>query len=204
MGRIPVLGAALLLAMADIAHGQSQGQPKPDQSQGQAKPAQVQAKPAQGQAKPPAATAAAPKEEPKPPPPAPRVVKPKEQADSLLGKEVFGTDGRQMGLVTNVLIDGDGHPVALVIDFGGFLGLGSRKIAVDWHLMEFHPGNKEKPVMVRLTQDQLKLAPEYKPDKPAAEVIFAPAPAPLPTKPAANAAPSASAHTQTSDHNGTK
>ncbi|MGH6980117.1 MAG: PRC-barrel domain-containing protein, partial [Stellaceae bacterium] len=87
---------------------------------------------------------------------APHKATPKEDADSLVGKEVFGADGTQMGLVTNVLVDRDGHPIALVIDFGGFLGVGTRKIAIDWHLMEFHPGNKTKPVTLKLDKDQLK------------------------------------------------
>jgi sporulation protein YlmC with PRC-barrel domain len=177
MGRLPVLCAALLLTMAGSAHSQSQNQSKlPPKS-------------------------VTPKEAPKVPTPPPHVVKRKEQADSLLGKEVYGTDGQQMGLVTNVLIDREGHPIALVIDFGGFLGVGSRKIAVDWHLMQFHPGNKDKPVTLSLTKDQLKSAPEYRPNKSTAPVIYAPAPAPLPAKPATAATPSSKPPAATPDHN---
>ncbi|HXE17490.1 MAG TPA: PRC-barrel domain-containing protein [Stellaceae bacterium] len=141
---------------------------------------------------------AAPKEQPKPAAPAapvkpapvvtPHKGTPKEVADSLLGKEVFGADGAQMGLVTNVLLDRDGRPIALVIDFGGFLGVGTRKIAIDWHLMEFHPGDKKKPVTLKIDKDQLKSAPEYKPDK-AARIVGAPttpAPAPEPPKQTGN------------------
>ncbi len=179
MGRLPVLCAALLLTISGIAHAQSQGQSKPPEP-----------KPLESKLP---AKSVTPKEAPKPPspPPPPHVVKPKEQVDSLLGKEVYGTDGQQMGLVTNILIDREGKPIALVIDFGGFLGVGSRKIAVDWHLMQFHPGNKDKQVRLSLTKDQLKSAPEYRPNKSAAPVIYAPAPAPLPAKPAKPAPPSA-------------
>jgi sporulation protein YlmC with PRC-barrel domain len=109
-----------------------------------------------------------------------RPATPKSDADSLLGKAVFGAEGRQMGMVTNVLIDRDGKPIALVIDFGGFLGVGSRKIAIDWNLMQFHPGDKDKPVTLSLQKEQLKAAPEYKSDKPAL-IMHAPAP---PEKPA--------------------
>jgi sporulation protein YlmC with PRC-barrel domain len=132
---------------------------------------------------PPPAEAA--KAAPPPPATAQRPAMPKSEADSLLGKEVYGADGSQMGLVTNVLIDRDGKPIALVIDFGGFLGVGSRKIAIDWNLMQFRPGNKDKPVTLSLTKDQLKAAPEYKSDKPAL-IMHAPAtpekPAPPPEK----------------------
>jgi sporulation protein YlmC with PRC-barrel domain len=114
---------------------------------------------------------------------APHKATPMKEADSLLGKEVFAADGAQMGLVTNVLVDRDGHPIAVVIDFGGFLGVGTRKIAIDWHLMEFHPGDKKRPVTLKLDKDQLKSAPEYKPDK-AARILGAPAPAKPPDQPA--------------------
>jgi sporulation protein YlmC with PRC-barrel domain len=155
LARLAILCAALL-APSTFAQDQPKGQPQ---------------SPAPAETKKPA------------PAPAPRhVTTPKDEADSLLGKEVYGADGGQMGLVTNVLIDRDGHPIALVIDFGGFLGVGSRKIAIDWHLMQFHPGNKDKPVTLSLSKDQLKSAPEYKSDK-AAQVVHAPAPKP-PAKPA--------------------
>lgn len=168
MGRWAVLCVAFLMAAPAFAQDQSK-----DQSKLPAK-------------------SVAPKEAPKPVPP-PHVTTPKEQADGLLGKEVYGADGAQMGLVTNVLVDRAGKPIALVIDFGGFLGVGSRKIAVAWHLAQFHPGDKKKPVTLALSKDELRSAPEYKPDKSSAPVIYAPAPAPLPTKPAsANPAPSAS------------
>jgi sporulation protein YlmC with PRC-barrel domain len=169
--RLPVLGAVMLLAAPAFAQDQPKDQTKtapPVNAATQAKP--VAAKPA------PAAPTAAP----------PHVVTPKKDADSLLGKEVFGADGHEMGLVTNVLIDRDGHPIAVVIDFGGFLGVGTRKIAIDWHLMQFHPGNKDKPVTLSLSKDQLKSAPEYKADSASAQIVHAPAPTPPPTaKPAA-------------------
>jgi PRC-barrel domain len=186
IGRLPVLCVALLVAMPAFA----QDQPK-DQTKTEApKPAPKQ----------PAPVKAAPT-----PPPPPHVVTPKGQADSLLGKQVYGADGRQMGLVTNVLIDREGKPIALVIDFGGFLGVGTRKIAVDWHLMQFHPGDKNKPVTLALTKDQLKSAPEYRQDK-SAPVIYAPAPAPLPEQPAAKPPPASAPNppAQETDHNGPK
>jgi len=52
---------------------------------------------------------------------------------------------------------------AAVIDFGGFLGVGSRKIAVDWSALHFGGAVRhEGDIKLGLTQDQLKAAPEYK------------------------------------------
>jgi hypothetical protein len=60
-----------------------------------------------------------------------------------------------------------------VIDFGGFMGVGSRKIAVEWTALHFAPGNSDAPVTLDLSSDQIKAAPEYKDDnggKPATVV----------------------------------
>jgi len=65
-----------------------------------------------------------------------------------------------------------------VIDFGGFLGVGNRKIAVDWNALSFSaPGDKRDVVTIELTRDQVKSAPEYK-DKRAVIVLGAAGPLP--------------------------
>ena len=56
---------------------------------------------------------------------------------------------------------------AAVIDFGGFLGVGSRKIVVDWNALHFgRVANKSDSITLELTKDQVKAAPEYKEDAP--------------------------------------
>ncbi len=53
------------------------------------------------------------------------------------------------------------------IDFGGFLGVGSRKIAVDWKALHFVPAASSRyRIVLELTKDQVKPAPEYKEGKP--------------------------------------
>ena len=44
-----------------------------------------------------------------------------------------------MGRIVDVLVDRSGQVRAAIIDFGGFLGVGSRKIAVDWNALHFPP-----------------------------------------------------------------
>ena len=58
-----------------------------------------------------------------------------------------------------------GQVRAAIIDFGGFLGVGSRKIAVDWRSLHFDP-KKTGAVVVNLTKDQLRVAPVYKAAEP--------------------------------------
>src|SRR5579872_23833 len=47
------------------------------------------------------------------------------EAASVLGRPVRGPDGKDIGRVVDVLVDQAGHPRAAVIDFGGFMGVGS-------------------------------------------------------------------------------
>jgi hypothetical protein len=72
-----------------------------------------------------------------------------------------------MGRLVDVIVDTDGRPRAAIIDFGGFLGVGSRKIAVDWSVLKFVPGEpKGNVITVALTRDQVKAAPEFKEGSP--------------------------------------
>jgi len=87
-----------------------------------------------------------------------------DRVQPILGKQVRSTNGEQMGQIVNVIIDGSGQPRAAIIDFGGFLGVGSRKIAVDWRAFQFNSDNS--PISLALTRDQVKAAPEYRDGKP--------------------------------------
>jgi hypothetical protein len=85
------------------------------------------------------------------------------QAQSVLGKEVRSSANENMGRIVDVVVDREGRVRAAVIDFGGFLGVGSRKIAVDWKALRFDlDGAKRDVVTLELTRDQVKAAPEYK------------------------------------------
>lgn len=97
----------------------------------------------------------------------------------MLGKKVKGPNGEDLGLVVDVLVDPDGQPHAAVIDFGGFLGLGSRKIAIDWKALDFAALGRAGTVELGLDRAQITAAPEYKPGPPGAELVTAP-PAPGP------------------------
>jgi hypothetical protein len=65
------------------------------------------------------------------------------------------------------VVDRTGQVRAAVIDFGGFLGVGSRKIAVDWNALSFpRPGDTAGRVILEFTRDQVKAGPEYQDGKP--------------------------------------
>jgi hypothetical protein len=88
-----------------------------------------------------------------------------EQLESVLGIEAASATGEDMGRIVDIVVDRTGQVRAAIIDFGGFLGVGSRKIAVDWRSLHFDP-KKAGAVVVNLTKDQLRVAPVYKAGEP--------------------------------------
>jgi hypothetical protein len=85
--------------------------------------------------------------------------------DSVLGREVRTRVEEDMGRIVDILADRQSRVQAAIIEFGGFLGIGTRKIAVEWSALSFENGGKRSVVIVDLSRDQLRLAPEYKPNE---------------------------------------
>ncbi len=106
------------------------------------------------------------------PPPSEVQQVPPEQALAVLGHAVANQDGKDIGRLIDVLVGEEGEPQAAVIDFGGFMGVGSRKIAVQWSMLHFSPGDAKRAITLLLSPEQIKAAPEYKdPAKPAPVVV---------------------------------
>ena len=70
----------------------------------------------------------------------------------------------------DIIVNRDGHIRAAIIDFGGFLGIGTRKIAVDWRALKFWPAGR---ITLELARNQVRVAPEYKRGEPL--VVLGPA-----------------------------
>jgi hypothetical protein len=89
-----------------------------------------------------------------------------QEVDGILGKNVRSSAGEDMGRVIDILVNKAGQVRAAVIDFGGFLGVGSRKVAVDWSALRFPESGKLDRIVVELTRNQVRLAPEFRPGEP--------------------------------------
>ena len=101
-----------------------------------------------------------------PPPPSVTVIGAGD-ARGILGRDVRSAAGEDMGPIVDVIVDRSGTVRAAVIDFGGFLGVGSRKIVVDWNALHFGQiTNKKESITLELTLEQVKAAPEYKEGTP--------------------------------------
>jgi hypothetical protein len=89
------------------------------------------------------------------------------EVEGVLGREVRSATDENMGRIVDVLVNRSGQVVAAIIDFGGFLGVGSRKIAVDWNALHFPPPAQPGGfIKLELTRDQVAAAPEYQEGKP--------------------------------------
>jgi len=108
-------------------------------------------------------------------------------AQTLLGMPVQTSKGEDLGRVVDVVVDRHGDLMAAIIDFGGFLGVGTRKIAIDWRMLHFPQSDGLNKLIADLSHDELRNAPAYKSNEP---IVIMGAPAPKPT---VSAAPSPSA-----------
>jgi len=85
---------------------------------------------------------------------------------SVLGIEVRSSHARNIGRIVDVITDHGGDVRAAVIEFGGFLGIGTRKIAIAWSDLRFETEEEQFVATLDIPRDQLLAAPDYKPDQP--------------------------------------
>jgi len=85
-------------------------------------------------------------------------------ADKLEGARVYGPNDEDVGEVNRLILDNNGQVTRIVLDVGGFLGMGERQIAVtpdELNIVRTDDGNEFR-VYVDANQANLKAQPEYK------------------------------------------
>mgnify|MGYP000916177663 CR=1 FL=1 len=82
---------------------------------------------------------------------------------SLLGKEISTQQDQDPGRIVDILSDANGSVRAAVIEFGGFLGIGVRKVAVPWTALRFEDKSGRTAILVDLTREEIMRLPEYRP-----------------------------------------
>jgi hypothetical protein len=144
--RLLGIGLSLAVLAAVTSHAENEPQTEPSKATKEAAPPS----PAPKEAAPPASVT---------------IIAPRE-AHGVLGREVRSPADEDMGRIVDVIVDRAGTVRAAVIDFGGFLGVGSRKIVVDWNALHFgRVSDKSDSIFLELTKAQVAAAPEYKEDK---------------------------------------
>jgi sporulation protein YlmC with PRC-barrel domain len=92
-------------------------------------------------------------------------------ASKFKGTDVLGSDNQKIGDVSDILFDKTGKVEAFVISVGGFLGVGSKEVALAPSSFDVVPGDNGSAAKLKVaaTKDQLKDAQNfahYEPPRP--------------------------------------
>lgn len=83
-------------------------------------------------------------------------------ADDLIGTTVYGANDENVGSVGDVILTQDGDVDAIIVDVGGFLGMGAKEVAIGMDNLEFmHDADGNMYVYTQFTEEQLEAQPEY-------------------------------------------
>ncbi|WP_188052197.1 PRC-barrel domain-containing protein [Aureimonas fodinaquatilis] len=83
-------------------------------------------------------------------------------ADKLMGTTVYGPDDSSLGRVGDIALTADGTVDAIIVDVGGFLGIGSKPVAVAMDNLQFQQDSGGSLyVTTDFTREELDAAPEY-------------------------------------------
>ncbi|MDE9449943.1 PRC-barrel domain-containing protein [Aliiroseovarius sp. Z3] len=84
-------------------------------------------------------------------------------AEMLTGARVYGANDEDVGEVSEILISDDGQIESVVIDVGGFLGIGERPVALTFDELTIlrNEGGDDFRVYIDATQEALEKRPEY-------------------------------------------
>ena len=87
-------------------------------------------------------------------------------ASQLKGTDVVDSNNQKIGSVSDILFDKNGNILAYVVGMGGFLGIGTKDIAINPAAFQMQPATDEASRKLKLTmmsKDDLKAMPEFKP-----------------------------------------
>jgi sporulation protein YlmC with PRC-barrel domain len=105
-------------------------------------------------------------------------------ASKFKGTDVIGADNQKIGDVDDVMFDKDAKVMAFIVGVGGFLGIGSKDVALDPKAFEVVPGDNgmaDAKLKLAMTKDELKNAPAFEKYSPPARTTgSAPATSPRP------------------------
>jgi sporulation protein YlmC with PRC-barrel domain len=83
-------------------------------------------------------------------------------ADDFIGTTVYGANDENIGSINDVILSQEGSVEAVIIDVGGFLGIGAKSVAVSMDNLSFlADGDGEFYLYTEFTQEQLEAQPEY-------------------------------------------
>src|SRR5665811_2194864 len=90
-------------------------------------------------------------------------------ASKFKGTDVLGADNQKIGDVSDILFDKSGKVDAIIVSVGGFLGLGSKHVAIAPSAFDVVKGQNDTSDKLKIsaTKDQLEQAQNFEPYQPA-------------------------------------
>ncbi len=82
--------------------------------------------------------------------------------NALIGTTVRNEKREAVGKIEDVYVDKSGAIKTVVVSVGGFLGVGSKNVAVKWSDLKLSRDDKSIVVTTNWTKDSLKAMPDYK------------------------------------------
>jgi sporulation protein YlmC with PRC-barrel domain len=82
----------------------------------------------------------------------------------LIGLNVENGDGNRVGEIDEIVLTEDGNIQGIVIDVGGFLGIGTHPVLLNWRDVTFSGAQDDVKALVNATKDRLKALPAYEPN----------------------------------------
>ena len=105
---------------------------------------------------------------PPPPPVVPAEQVAPEAVTGLLGHDIVNAEGGVLGRIADLLVDGQGQVRGVVMDVGGFLGVGNRKVAVAWAALRFATTDKGPVISIAIPLGRITSWADYIPGRPVA------------------------------------
>lgn len=87
-------------------------------------------------------------------------------AENLIGARLYGASDDDLGKIGDVILSADGSIEAIVVDFGGFLGIAEKPVALQFETVSImrETDGDDLSVFTGLTEEQLEAAVEYNSD----------------------------------------
>ena len=82
-------------------------------------------------------------------------------ADELTGATAFDANDELIGEVADIVMDSDGDANAVVVDVGGFLGLGAKPVELQLGDLTIEENEGNVRIYTMMTREQMKALPEY-------------------------------------------
>ncbi len=83
------------------------------------------------------------------------------RASKLIGAAVHDDQNRQVGTVDDLILSAQNKVAVAVVSVGGFLGIGSKLVAVPYDRLRHDSGKDAKVVMPGATKDGLNAMPNF-------------------------------------------